>query len=382
MAHRASKRPSVSVIMAVHDARVHLCRAVESVLAADAVAVQVVIVDCASNDGTAALAARMAERDIRIDAIRIDVPDPASGLDRGLKIARGTYCMVMGQDDWFASHGLTRLRMLAETSDLELCVPELSVDIIRTSGERTSIKRRVDAPASKSAGEFHRRMSAMIESGVFDSVRGKLLRRDRVEELGLSLAELSGDLDFMVAYVESLERVGFASGSCYHLTLHARPPQGSAASRYPRCLRDHELLLGLAGKWEMLDNREFMTAVHRRYLSGIIACIEQTCASGARLCAPERNARIRYMLEERATRESILALHDRNRDFGFMYVPLARSNVSACCMGVRLVSFMRSSRLPLAPVLRDANVAWESALCAIGEGSPDGCKSYLEGDRA
>ncbi|HVP08371.1 MAG TPA: glycosyltransferase [Burkholderiales bacterium] len=91
--------PRVTVLMAVRDGAPHLDEAVRSVIAQSFADWEFVIVDDGSTDDTAAILERYRRADARIRV----VPQPRQGLaeslNRGLRLARGSYVARMDADD-------------------------------------------------------------------------------------------------------------------------------------------------------------------------------------------------------------------------------------------------------------------------------------------
>lgn len=346
LARRVKQRPRVTVVAAVHDAASSIARLAESVLGQELQSVQLIVVDCDSRDRTLEMCTRAAERDMRLDVIHLDTDDLCRGLDAGIEEARGTYLLFMEQEDWFGMCGLENMVDAAERDGLELIIPSFSFDTYYDSGERASHRVSFASGATSTAQEFRHNAHMLIDEGLFDLHKGKLMLRDRVDEMGLRFGIAGDPADVILGYMETVERVAAVEESVYHAP---RPQEVAPTSLdpylYTRCEREHERLVGLASRWSMLEDAELMRAVHRRHLSQVILSIENVCATRA-ISSIERSERVRDMIEAPSTRETVSALQaDRGR-FGFMFSPIAKGNVAACCFGARLNRFARGSHLP------------------------------------
>lgn len=338
MAHGAPKRPSVSVVMAVRDAETTLSRAVESVLGQEFDDVQLVLVVLPSADGTRAMCDRIAGRDFRCDVIEAEDDDVAAACDLGMDAARGTYLIFMGQADWLGVQTLERLVALASAHDLELAAPVLSLDTTNTHGERVSHLDHIASGVFLSKQEVRDEARHFIEADGFGTLRGKLLKRTRVDALGLRLGLAQGSMDFLISYLEDIERLGIAQDAIYHVPQPTRIPAELRGNAFEHCERDHELLLGLAAHWGREDDDELMEAIHRRHLRRLIGCIDRVCAQRS-VSSIERSARLRDMIGAPSTQRTIAALRNArhvHREFGLMFEYIARRNVWACCVGARL----------------------------------------------
>ncbi|WP_231582231.1 glycosyltransferase family 2 protein [Puniceibacterium sp. IMCC21224] len=93
--------PLVSVILAAHNAAATLPTAIRSVLGQSWRAIELLVVDDASTDDTAAIAAARADGDPRLRLIRLPRNRGAYGArNAGLAAARGRYVTLHDADDW------------------------------------------------------------------------------------------------------------------------------------------------------------------------------------------------------------------------------------------------------------------------------------------
>ena len=337
VSHRSPRQPGISVVMAAHNAESSISRSIESVLAQRFADVQLVIVLADSQDQTATIAQRVADRDVRLDIVPVDNEDTRSMLDAGFDAATGTYVVFMRQDDWFGPGALEYLYNAAHEADLELAVPVVSFDFDSPRGERVSRFERTCAEPSQDVQGFRSQAHCYIENGVLDSLYGKLLRRDRVVDLGLRIALMRDEESYITAYLEGIARVAPVDDAVYHVAEAHRARARFDAGMFERVEHDHEALLDLAKGWGMEADEQLSCAIHRRHLFHIVSCIDSVCSRRS-LSSIERCARIRDMIEAPSTRESVRvlrAMKHASRDLGVMYASIAQRNVVACCIGVR-----------------------------------------------
>ncbi|WP_146592031.1 glycosyltransferase family 2 protein [Puniceibacterium confluentis] len=134
--------PLVSVILAAHNAAATLPTALEAVLGQSWQALELILVDDASSDATAAIAAERAGRDPRLRLIRLAQNGGAYGArNAGLALARGRYVTLHDADDWSHPERITRqVRFLQDQRGFAGCLslqarvgPDLAVS--RWTGE-------------------------------------------------------------------------------------------------------------------------------------------------------------------------------------------------------------------------------------------------------
>ncbi len=106
----AGRKPDVSVVVAAWNVEDYLAASVESALSQENVSVEVIVVDDASDDGTPAVAKRLAAQDPRIIAIgSSENAGPSAARNRAIAAATGAWIAVLDADDRFAP---SRLQML------------------------------------------------------------------------------------------------------------------------------------------------------------------------------------------------------------------------------------------------------------------------------
>lgn len=117
--------PQVAVLIAAWNAEATLARAVESALAQD-VAVEVIVIDDASPDGTFAEARRLAEADPRVTALRQDRNGgPSAARNRGLAASSAPWVTVLDSDDFMDPGRLDRLLTVAAAEGADFVADDL-----------------------------------------------------------------------------------------------------------------------------------------------------------------------------------------------------------------------------------------------------------------
>jgi glycosyltransferase involved in cell wall biosynthesis len=118
--------PTVSVVVAAWNAEATLERAVRSALGQTLREVEVIVVDDASADGTAGLAARLAEEDPRVRLVRLGRNGgPAAARNAGLDAASGCWVALLDADDAFAPARLAGLLAKARADGADMIADNL-----------------------------------------------------------------------------------------------------------------------------------------------------------------------------------------------------------------------------------------------------------------
>lgn len=117
--------PCVSIIIAAYNCEDTLPAAVESALRETDVAIEVIIVDDASKDGTMDIA-RCYEATGQVRAFRNDVNrGPSYSRNHAIRQARGKWVAQLDGDDWFAPGRLPRLMAAADIAGADVVADDL-----------------------------------------------------------------------------------------------------------------------------------------------------------------------------------------------------------------------------------------------------------------
>ena len=111
----------VSVIIPAYNAEAFIARAVDSALAQTETSLEILVVDDASTDGTAALVEAIAASDPRVRLIRSAVNGgPGVARNLGLEAAQGRWIALLDADDSYLPQRLETLIALAEANGADL----------------------------------------------------------------------------------------------------------------------------------------------------------------------------------------------------------------------------------------------------------------------
>lgn len=116
-----SETPAVSVIMAAYNVEAFVGGAIASVRAQTFPALELLVVDDGSTDGTAAIVERHAREDARIRLLRQPNRGLSAARNRAMREARGHYLAILDSDDAWAPDFLgAQLRILEERPDVDI----------------------------------------------------------------------------------------------------------------------------------------------------------------------------------------------------------------------------------------------------------------------
>lgn len=132
----------VSVIMPVYNAEATMRRSIDSVLAQTFSALELVLIDDGSRDGSAAIVAEYAACDARVRPLRQANAGVAAARNAGIAAAHGSHVAFLDSDDWWAPRKLEL--QLAEMRRRDAMVSYAAYQRVAEDGRLLS---RVQPPA-------------------------------------------------------------------------------------------------------------------------------------------------------------------------------------------------------------------------------------------
>jgi len=172
MTESATGAPSISVALCTYNGERHLREQLDSVLAQDGVAIELVAVDDGSSDGSRAILADYAARDPRVrwQANERNL-GPTASFERAMAACRGAYIAPCDQDDVWEPSKLARLLAAIGDADLVYC------DSAYVDGDGRPLGRRVSGENPMMQGTSA--LGFLFANSV--SGHASLLRRDLFE---------------------------------------------------------------------------------------------------------------------------------------------------------------------------------------------------------
>lgn len=218
----------ISVIVPVHNGASYLEGCIESILAQDCEALEILIINDGSTDATAEVCGRLCEQHSCVRVITLPDLGVSSARNRGLEQARGDCIMFVDADDRLRPGVIKSLhRLLCRTdSDMAGCsfaawgTPE-EWERLKAEGEMP------EEPTGSYAGKTYDSESYLKENILRGNTRcwSKLYRRDMIGQVrfleGLTIGE---DMLFLV---ELLPRMRLAAETAYPGYGYYRNPGGA-----------------------------------------------------------------------------------------------------------------------------------------------------------
>jgi glycosyltransferase involved in cell wall biosynthesis len=222
----------VSVVMPCYRAAAFVRRAVESVVAQDYPAIELICVNDGSPDNTLeVLEALKQEFSSRLSFRVIDQPNAGASAarNRGLDLAEGQYIQFLDADDWLLPSKLTSQLALAQEAHPAFVVG--SYERVREDGSKL-YSRRYDAQCSD-------RIWSLLLNTNLGITSSNLFRADALRSVGGWNEDLSSsqEYDLMFRLLQSEGTVVF-DPSAFTIILHrsqgsiSRSDEGANAQRY------------------------------------------------------------------------------------------------------------------------------------------------------
>jgi len=177
--------PLVSLVIPAYNGRALIGRTIESILAQTWPAVEIIVVDDGSTDGTADVVARFGDR---VRFLRQKNSGTAAARNLGLQQAKGEFFAVLDQDDLWMPHKLER-QMPRFLEDPKIGVVYAGIEFFHIhSGEVTATYYPSDEP---DVHDVLGHMTLAMQTMVF--------RRSALDRIGLFDASLAGTDDWDIS---------------------------------------------------------------------------------------------------------------------------------------------------------------------------------------
>ena len=183
-------QPLVSVIMPAYNSEKYIGKSIESVLAQDYQAFELLIIDDGSKDRTKNIAEQYAERDARIRVFSQPNQGVSVARNKGLDVATGKYVAFLDSDDWWDANNLSNMVKTAENTQSGIICA--GFDMVNIDGTRETFNNNKD-------GELLDFVTDTNEIRLFFWIGSVMLSRDILEKYHIRF-----DTDIVMA-----EDIGF-----------------------------------------------------------------------------------------------------------------------------------------------------------------------------
>lgn len=216
--------PQVSVIMPARDVAEFIAPAVRSVLGQTLQALEILVVDDGSVDGTVEEVVRLAAQDRRVRLLQGGGAGPGAARNRALSASAAPWAAIIDADDLVAPDRLERLLTLAEERKVELAADNLTAFYADGSAEHLWLS----APEWRAERDID--LETFLASGVDGAASGQLgylkplVRLEFIRRRNLHYDEslyVGEDYDFVLQMLAHGARYVFSPISGYRYRRHS-----------------------------------------------------------------------------------------------------------------------------------------------------------------
>ena len=213
---------SISVIIPCYNAEKYLAACLESVLSQTDCALEVLLVDDGSADGTAAICDAAAQRDARVRVWHSENRGVSAARNLALSQAQGKWVTFVDADDLVPEGAFARM---LDAADAQTDVVIAAHETLADDGTRRAFtpERRFDPDRPEQARDVLARR--LIEGdSVYNIMCAKLHRRAHIEKQAIRLCEdvrIGEDAIFNLQSMYTARRVIYLDEICYTYRIHA-----------------------------------------------------------------------------------------------------------------------------------------------------------------
>lgn len=208
-------KPLVSVIVPVYNVEKFLPRCLESLLGQTLLEIEILCVDDASADGSAAVVRDFSERDSRVRLLQQEHKGVSEARNLGLENARGEFVAFVDADDWVESRMLETLVAEAEGCDVVVCSAQVHYE---DDSRRESLERALTVENGLWS-EDDSLWDCLNRNGSWPFVWNKLYRRSVLMEHKIRFSNrltLGEDGAFLVLLWQYAKRIAYVEEKLYH----------------------------------------------------------------------------------------------------------------------------------------------------------------------
>ena len=230
---RAGAEPRVSVVIPAYNAEKTLERMMESVLGQTWRNMQVILADDGSEDGTAALACSIAEKDPRLTVIPRENLGVSATRNAALTLCTGKYIRFADADDVLPTDSIEQMVRRAENDDSELVIGGYEQHI----GEKSSFHNLAGRDDTAVCDAIMDHLCSHANSYFYGVLWNKLFVRELIERQGCRFQEnltWGEDFAFVMDYFAGVKQVSFMKESVYH---YIRTPGSTSVQQVIDCVK-------------------------------------------------------------------------------------------------------------------------------------------------
>lgn len=341
--------------MAARNASARLPRAMESVLAQDAGSLELVCAVWGSADRTEDVAARAAERDIRVEVVRDAGSTRLEAWEAGVRVARSPYVLMMDAEDWLAPGALEQACNQTAREKLDLLFCGVIADAPEDDQAGHAVERCVADMRAVTGAEARAAAPRLLGAGFLSAGEAKLLRAEVAVEAFCAVRRADAaptETAFALACLDGAARVGASEVPGYHLTARSCANRTASADGALDAVRFAALgqtaldaLLAAFTRWGQADTSVGAEALQMAFLRVLAACAGAVCVKDCALGPEEKRALIGDMILSHAFQEVMGACTPRDWMRRYVARAILRRDVNLCYLESCLMSAVGPDRL-------------------------------------
>lgn len=353
--------PFFSIVMPAYDAAGSINGAIDAILAQTCGDWELIVVDDASRDDTAALVEAAAARDGRVRLVRrAENGGPAAARNDGIDQAQGTYLWMPDADDTFEPDLLERGRNVLVATDADVVVFGCAEEYRNSEGGFLyQHEIMLEEGWFPEPADWHGRVLALEKRTLFGYPWNKFYRLEVVRAADACFEDvlLIEDFLFNAAFFGQAHSAAFLEGAPYRYVKQdgrslTNANAYSACSYYEVHRRRIQVLRDMLEGWDALDGsaRAALGALYGRF---VLSALERGFHASEAWAAGERRCWEASILDDALFAEFIpVAQADDSVSLTFCLAALRSHNVTVASMLGRILHCARERFYPLFTKIR------------------------------
>ncbi len=339
------KSVKISVIMPVYNVEEFLPKAIESVLNQTLKDFELFVVDDGSTDSSGKICDEYAAKDKRVKALHKKNGGAPEARNMAIEKAKGKYIYCIDSDDWIEKDYLEKMYDLAEKNNADIVITGFLMEYYQ-NGKSVIYSTSCEDVVYSNKKDFRKNAYKYFNNSFLSLVCNKLLKRDIIMKNNIRFPKTKwDDHHFNMDFLMDANVVVISSIAKYHWYRSRAGAETminySDPNMFEKRIEHYEHVLKLYKHWNLLDDEKSMDGISCYFVGRAFQCIQEL-TDNKNLTMKEKRAKIKYILENKYTKNSLKNAKSLSTKFKILVIPMKLNNITLCIIFSKVINFIRA----------------------------------------
>lgn len=335
--------PKISIIMPVYKVEEYVAKTIESVLKQTLTDFEFFAIDDGSPDNSGKICDEYAKKDARLKVIHKENGGAPMARNIAIEQATGKYMYFIDSDDWIEEDMLEIMYNLAEKNDADLIITGFSMEYYQ-NGKYVTYQNKMNDDIYIKQEDFRKNAYKYLNNSLLSLPWNKLFKTEIIKKENIRFPNTKwDDHHFNMDYLMNIEKVVVSDITKYHWYRSRKGSETminySDPKMYEKRKEHYEHVLKLYKHWNQNDEKS-IDAISCYYVGRLVQCIQEL-ADNKKIKAKETRDKIKTILEDRYTIESLKNAKSLSCKFKILVFPMKLKNVTLCLWQGKIINFVR-----------------------------------------